>query len=230
MRTKDSWLEGLMRVVLHGISGDLPGALGVSVSAPRPRSPHPRPVVFAGRGVGRALEETQQRANTGPSAEAALGGAPVSTADLWGDRRWPGLSLDRAAAGAPNRADALRAVRGAAALPGLRDNGSRLVLAVYLPEPPTAAAQAVLRRHERLVAAGVAALVATAGPRTGTDRALDLLHGRDVVEQAKGVLVARHGTDSATAWEMLRELGVATDAPVESAADRLVREAEQERE
>ncbi|WP_352231600.1 ANTAR domain-containing protein [Actinokineospora sp. NBRC 105648] len=58
----------------------------------------------------------------------------------------------------------------------------------------------VLRGHERLAAPGVAALATTSGQPHRLNRTLDVLHGRDLVEQAKGLLMARHGTDSSTAW------------------------------
>ncbi|CCH31694.1 ANTAR domain-containing protein [Actinosynnema sp. NPDC047251] len=217
-------LDDVLGAVVRGLRGAVPGLVGADVAVLYPSRPHHRPVVLAEHGVGGALEDVQSRVRGGPTRDAAAGGKPVVSADLWRDERWPGLDLDRACRMFPRRRAALREVRGATALPGLRDNGGLVVLTAYGNRPADDATLDVLSRYERLVASAIATVSASAGTEERTGRVLAVLHHRALVDQAKGIVMARCRTDADTAWALLHEVSARAGAEPSAVAVELVDE------
>jgi hypothetical protein len=212
-------LEDLMSNVLAWMARDLPWLLGADITAYR----HDHPIVFATHGVGSALQEVQAQCRIGPTREAAATDGPVTSHDLWHDRRWARLDLDEACARYPQHARVLQKVNGTAALPGLPDDSGIIVLTAYLGEAATDNALDVMTRYERLVSADIAALSAFAGPDQRTNRVLSALHRRDVVEQAKGVVMATCRTDQTMAWMLLQDACRRSKTTLRALAGELVR-------
>lgn len=142
------------------------------------------------------IEERQIVVGEGPCRDAYTNAAWATAADLAHESRWPGYAAIAVEHGC-------RAVAG---IPMTAVESSVGALNLYACEP----------RHwttEELEIAQVLADMATGyilNARTLTESeqlAEQLQHALDtriVVEQAKGVLVERHGTDPATAFERLR--------------------------
>jgi GAF domain-containing protein len=159
-----------------------------------------------GRTTSAATEPVVARADAlqyeydqGPCLAAAAGRQVVRVDDLGTDRRWPRWSADAAALG-------LRASLSAPMVAGDRSVGA---IKVYARE-----AAAFDGRAEQLLplfSAQAAIVVANVQSRDRAERFSDDLRqavrGRDVVNVAKGVLMARHGVDEEAAFGML--LGLA---------------------
>ncbi|MBP2324591.1 hypothetical protein JOF56_004976 [Kibdelosporangium banguiense] len=213
-------VDDLMSNVLAGMAQDMPWLLGADITAYR----DDRPIVFATCGAGSALQDVQVLCQTGPTREAAITDGPVTSDNLWNDRRWPRLNLAQACTEHPQHARVLRKVCGTAALPGLQDDSGLIVITVYLAEASTDGALDVMTRYERLVTADVAALSAFSGPDQRTNRVLAALQRRDVVEQAKGVVMATCGIDQTMAWMLLQDACRRSNTNVRTLAAELTRQ------
>lgn len=217
-------LEELMSDVLAAMAQELPWLLGADIIAFR----QDRPVVYATYGVGIALQNIQEQLQTGPTREAAATDGPVMSDNIWRDRRWPALDLPRTSALYPQHARVLPKVNGVAALPGLQDDRGLVVMTTYLGEPPTDNVLDTMARYERLVTADVAALSSFAGTDQRTGRVLAALHRRDVIEQAKGVVMATCRTDHTMAWLLLQDACRRTNTTLDALAAELVRQVRSE--
>jgi hypothetical protein len=213
-------LEDLMSDILAGMAQDLPWLLGADITAYRQDAP----IVFASYGVGSALQEVQLRCASGPTRDAAITDGPVTSDNLWNDRRWRRLDIDQACVLHPQYARVLQKVCGAAALPGLQDDSGLVVLTVYLGEARTTDALEVMTRYERLVSADIAVLSAVAGPDQRTGRVLAALQRRDTVQQAKGVVMATCRTGPTMAWMLLQDACRRADTNLQALAAELVRQ------
>jgi ANTAR domain-containing protein len=213
-------LQDLMANILAGMAQDLPWMLGADITAYRDDAP----IVFAAYGVGSALQDTQLYCGTGPTRDAAHTDGPVTSDNLWNDRRWQTLDVDRACGRHPEHARVLQRVCGAAALPGLQDDSGLVVLSVYLGAADTEDALNVMSRYERLITADVAALSAATGPDQRTGRVLAALQQRDVIEQAKGVVMATCRTDPMMAWMLLQDACRRAGTNLQALAAELVME------
>jgi hypothetical protein len=212
-------LEDLMSGILAGMAQDLPWLLGADITAYRQDAP----IVFASYGVGSALQEVQLQCAT-PTRDAAITDGPVTSDNLWNDRRWRRLDIDQACVLHPQHASVLQKVCGAAALPGLQDDSGLVVLTAYLGEARTVDALEVMTRYERLVSADIAVLSAVAGPDQRTGRVLAALQRRDTVQQAKGVVMATCRTDPTMAWMLLQDACRRADTNLQALAAELVRQ------
>jgi hypothetical protein len=217
-------LDDLMADVLAGMAQDLPWLLGADIIAYRQE----HPIVFATYGVGTALQDIQDRFRTGPTREAATTDGPVLSNDLWHDRRWPGLDLPQACALHPEQARLLPKVSGVVAVPGLQDDSGPVVMTAYLGEASTDSALDTIARYERLVTADVATLSAYSGPDQRTSRVLSALHHRDMVEQAKGVVMATCRTDHTMAWMLLQDACRRSNTTLHALAAELLRQVQSE--
>jgi GAF domain-containing protein len=173
----------------------------------------PRGMVAAGD-LAKALEEAASQLWSGPSLEVLATGEAVRTFDLPGDGRWPAL----------------------ARLPALAGVSSLLCLPVEGPAGPTGTLT-VIRRPARpwraqeteslLIYAGVVATLlsaATEAERTAQviDQLEHALHHRVVIEQAKGILMAREQLDPAGAFDRLRKAARARRRRVSEVAAEVV--------
>ncbi|GAB3889723.1 hypothetical protein GCM10029964_059970 [Kibdelosporangium lantanae] len=109
-------LEDLMDDILAALARDVPWLLGADITAYR----RDTPVVFASYGVGQAVQDVQRSRRTGPTSEAAVTNGPVTSDDLWNDRRWQELDLAEACVLHPEHARVLRKVRARPPFPGCR--------------------------------------------------------------------------------------------------------------
>lgn len=222
MEPKQPWLENLLETVLGGIAHERSELLGADITALRPQRPHHQPLVFATYGIGGTLGEIQLRNFMGPTRDAAVTEGPVTCEDLWNDDRWPKLDLDRACTLFPEHTHALKNVFGAVAFPGLRDNGSLVIISAYLSSPLTTKVVDLLSRYERLVGSAIATRAAVSGPEQRAQRVVAVLRTRDVVEQAKGIVMAMCRTDDATAWMLLHEVSRQSNIMLSTLAAELV--------
>jgi hypothetical protein len=218
MNAADRWrpLTELLQALLERIGGELPGCLGTALTVSHGGRP---PRVLASAGIAGHLVPVQL-AHGGPVAVADATGEPVTTDDLFGDRRWPGLTRDAVTAARPEAAELAAAVRGAVALPGFWDDSGVFVLSVTLDRPPGAETPAVLQRYAKLTEMTlVVAETATAGD---PDQTLDLLASRAAIEQAKGAIMAVRRCPSEEAWQTLRRASQEFNVKVRELAVALV--------
>ncbi|GAA4857022.1 hypothetical protein GCM10023201_59460 [Actinomycetospora corticicola] len=160
-----------------------------------------------------ALAEHVRRSRGGP-ATAALAEGVVHVPDLRHDRRWPGLAADAERVGAVS----LLAVRlTVAGQDRGRDRGPHVAAVFHAPRPHAFGVTAVTAG--RLFARQAAILLLGSRRAAGLLRALD---SRDVIGQAKGVLVARDGISPDEAFARLTEASQSTNVKLRDVAAWLV--------
>jgi hypothetical protein len=209
-------LATLLAHILDQVAAELPGAMGISITVQHQDG---QLEILATTGVDALLTSAQVDQLGGPVLDAAEHDEPVLTVDLWADPRWPGLTVDEMTQRAPAAAEALPAVRGAAALSTAWDRGT-LVLSCTLDHAADLATLAVLDRYEPLVSAAL--LVAIAGTEEGTRRMLTLTQSRAAIEQAKGAVMGLRRCDAADAWAALRRASQEFNVKVRELAVALV--------
>lgn len=224
MTVNEVRLEDLMSDVLAGMAQELPWLLGADIIAFR----RDHPIVYATYGVGTALQNIQEQLQAGPTRVAATTDGPVMSDNLWNDKRWPALDMRRTSALYPQHARLLPRVNGVAALPGLQDDSGLVVMTTYLGEAPNDSVLDTMARYERLVTADVAVLSSFSGTDQRTARVLTALHRRDVIEQAKGVVMATCRTDHTMAWLLLQDACRRTNTSLNALAAELVRHVQSE--
>jgi hypothetical protein len=164
------------------------------------------------------LAEHARRARSGPGP-AALEDAIVQVPDVRLDRRWPALAADAEDLGIGS----LLAVRLTAdGQDRGRDRGPHLAALFHAPRPHTFGLTAVTAA--RLYARQAAILLLGARRATGLTRAIE---GRDVIGQAKGILVARDGISPEAAFTRLTEASQSTNVKLRDVAAWLVEETQQ---
>ncbi|WP_369258655.1 GAF and ANTAR domain-containing protein [Geodermatophilus amargosae] len=170
------------RAVAGDLAAVLPPACSVAVTL---LGPGRVPLVPAGGGPAAALDTLQVRHDTGPLSDA-LAGTPSGSADLGRDPRWPALAEPAGAA----------RVRRATWLP--LDTGREVVgaLSVYVTGPGAGPDRAALAP-----VAGHAALALHTLQRT--QHLAVALASRDVIGQAKGVLMERYRITADAAFGIL---------------------------
>nr|WP_090277534.1 ANTAR domain-containing protein [Mycolicibacterium komanii]CRL72122.1 response regulator with putative antiterminator output domain protein [Mycolicibacterium komanii] len=192
-------LVTLLHRVLERLRADLPNALGVAVTVHDKRF-NEAPSALAALGIEDEMVAAQLSGLGGPVADALTHQVPVLSLDLWTDERWPDLTFDAASEFASG-AD-LKAVHGAAAVPGFWRDDAAIVLSCTLSEPASAVTVTALIAYEQLISA---ALVTTAAQNEAAfEDLLSALQSRGAIEQAKGALMGLVGCDAEQAWSMLR--------------------------
>jgi ANTAR domain len=210
-------------------TSDLRGALGrvaalavrgirraqaASVLVGRPSAPE---LLVATDQRAQAGHGAQHWAEQGPVWDAYAAGTPTGTSRLEADDRWPRLAIAH-----PPPGGAL-----AVPLPAAEAAGCPVgVLVLYgsaeLATEPVAAsraamfadgAAAVLREHQEVVEL-----------RTLERQLRDALESRAVIEQAKGILMARVGCDADEAFAMLSRASQARNVKLRLVAAQLVSE------
>ncbi|MGY1727271.1 GAF and ANTAR domain-containing protein [Geodermatophilus sp. SYSU D01062] len=171
------------RAVAGDLAAVLPEGCSVAVTLLGPGRSPAAPVGSGGPAAG--LDAAQLRLSEGPLC-AALAGTPAGSADLGRDLRWPALA-DRAATAGVQRATCLPL-----------DTGSEVVgaLSVYVAGPGPGPDRATLTP-----VAGHAALALHTVRRTA--HLTVALDSRDVIGQAKGVLMERYRITPDAAFGML---------------------------
>ena len=157
----------------------------LAAGADRPGRRLPQAQAFDGR---------QLQAQEGPSVDAYRTRAAVSTPDVTTDPRWPVLA--RLAGGSP--------IRGVLAVP-LGAAGPTGVLTLYSPEPHGSGP--ACRRAAELMAAAVTGVLHNVAEceslQALTANLRYALSSRAVIDQARGILMARLGTDAEGAFAQL---------------------------
>ncbi len=167
--------------------------------------------------VAQGLDGAQVIAGEGPSLESWHRGAVVHTADLRRDGRWPRLVLRLGSS----------AVCGAMSVPiGAPDGeavGTLNVYSVFADLVDEAALESV-----ELLAVSIGDVLHRARERHGLEAAArqleNALRSRATIDQAKGILMARHGCTADEAFRMLAEASSSANVKLRELAQRLVDE------
>ncbi|KUI44656.1 antitermination regulator [Mycobacterium sp. GA-1199] len=191
----------LLHRILQRLQADLTNTLGVAVTVQDKRF-NEDVSALATLGVEGEMIAVQLSGLGGPVADALTHQVPVLSLDLWTDDRWPELTFDAASEQANGITAELKAVHGAAAVPGFWREDAAIVLSCTLTEPASAITVTTLIAYEQLVSA---ALVTTAAQNEAAfEDLLAALQSRGAIEQAKGALMGLVGCDAEQAWSMLR--------------------------
>jgi GAF domain-containing protein len=164
------------------------------------------------------LEELQAEHGEGPCVDAFDDKQPVSTGDLRHEDRWPAFSADAAR----------RRLLAVLASPIPYSDQAVGVVAVFAvePHPWTEAEQEAIVAFTELVALLVLnAMEARERGRLAGELQV-ALDSRVVIEQAKGVLVGRHGLTTRQAFERLRRQARDQRRPLTEVARAVVSAAE----
>lgn len=181
----------LLDRILERIRHDLPDAIGLTISVHDKQTGH---TVLACWGIGCAFVEAQVDAAGGPVLDAFEHQVPVLSPTLWEDDRWP--SLTRQSGGVwPEAA-------GAAAVPGVWQADTTVVVSAVLSEPATAATVITLIGYEQLITAAM--LTSEAQDSNRITDMMAVLQSRGAIEQAKGAIMGLLRCDADTAWTTLR--------------------------
>ena len=189
---------------------EVPGAQYAGVTVTRdhrhidtPAATHPYPIL---------LDKIQQRHREGPCLESAWEEKTIHAPDLQTDKRWPRYRRD-ALAETPIRSimafqlfiadHTMGALNVYAEHPLVFDEQSKAIGLIFAAH--TSVAWNVARRDEQFRRA---------------------LASRDLIGQAKGMIMARYGVDAVQAFEMLRKLSQDSNTPVTKIAEDLVLQAD----
>ncbi|MCG5431033.1 GAF and ANTAR domain-containing protein [Mycobacterium sp. MYCO198283] len=199
-------VEDVIREVTAATANALPGTDGAAVSVIRRRASIETLAATDDR--CRLLDEIQSSRGEGPSVSAAANDAPVRTGDLLTDSRWPrcGRSVAKRAG-----------IRSVLAVPvAVQRHTALLLTACAAPSDAfddTAAAVVQLLATQTAVAYTIA---------QRDEQFRNALASRDVIGQAKGLLMERFGVDDARAFQLLKRLSQESNAPVAEIARKLV--------
>jgi GAF domain-containing protein len=163
--------------------------------------------VFATSPTVVELDKLQARVGTGPCITAARKQIVVRMHHIAADTRWPQFRL---AAGNSGIASML-------CVPLYVDDQLHGTLSLYGDRPD--AFREGAEPVARLLATLSAIALADALHRERMDRAL---HNRDLIGQAKGILMHRHGVRADEAFAMLREQSQRTNSKLLAVAERVV--------
>ena len=152
------------------------------------------------------LDRAQQAAGQGPCLDAITAHTTIRCEDLRNDLRWPRFAPSAISAG----------VHGVLSCPlDVRGTGATLSLFGFKPEPfavQSAAICAVLANH--------AAIALINEQRERQLKAA--LATRDIIGQAKGMIMERFSVDASHAFAMLKSISQESNTPVRDLATRLV--------
>jgi GAF domain-containing protein len=163
--------------------------------------------VFASDAVPRQLDALQMQMGTGPCLTAARKQIVVRMHDIAADTRWPEF---RSAAA---RCD----VGSMLCVPLFIDDQLLGTLSLYGGRPDAFRDDA--EPIARLLATLSAVALADSFQRARIERAL---RNRDLIGQAKGILMSRHGLRADAAFEMLRTHSQRTNSKLVAVAERVV--------
>lgn len=191
----------------------VPGSAWVSVTVGGPEGP--RTAAATARAAAQ-LDREQYATAEGPCLTALRDARPCRSDDLVGDRRWPAL-------GARISTLPVRSVLSVPVLDWARPDAAYCSINVY---GATLRAFGETELQVTTLLAGhvtaVAGLAAAVGRARAEAHHLNLaLDARDVIGQAKGILMAREGLTAAQAFELLRSASQRTNRKLRDIADEL---------
>jgi len=177
---------------MESLCSALPGCRGVGLGI-SPAGGDGRPA--AAVGIAGPLDVAQWQAGDGPLVEAASGDAAVVCTDLATDPRWPGFPRPEGSSGL-----------GVIAVPSAWDERGPALLTAYVdtahgdvgPE-----ALAVLDRHEPMLATGLGVVEYCADELVKADEMMAMMRRRQLIEQAKGMVMGHAGVDAEQAFAVL---------------------------
>jgi len=198
--------EELLRELVEGATGAVPGAQYAAITVTKRRLPsetaaatHRYPVV---------LDEIQSRCQQGPCLSAATQQHSIRIDDLGADDRWPRYR-DEALQRTP--------IRSILSFGVFRDGQTSAALNFYAEPTRAFDARSV---DLGLIFATHTALVWTIVRRDQQFRRA--LFSRDVIGQAKGMVMERFGIDEAAAFVLLKRASQDSNTPVARLAQRVV--------
>jgi anti-anti-sigma regulatory factor/GAF domain-containing protein len=226
-------LAALTRVLLDATSAGQ--ALQQVVAATTAVVPHARLVSITLRdpggrfftpveapGIAIDLDEVQYRTGSGPCLDAASPDGPAYSLDqdLAATSAWPQFAAVATAYG-------LGAVLSTALLPAAHPGGLTGALNIYAPRHGITATDRhralLLATHASLALAHARSAEAAELERTHLSRAIE---SRDVIGQAKGILMVRQGIDAEAAFALLRRTSQDLNVKLADIAAALVRDRE----
>jgi GAF domain-containing protein len=188
---------------------EVPGALYAGVTVTRdqkhvdtPAATHPYPLL---------LDKIQQRHREGPCLESAWDEETIHVPDLENDQRWPSYRRD-ALAETP-----IRSIMAFQLFIADRTMGA---LNVYAEQPRA------FDEESKTIGLIFAAHTSVAwNTARRDDQFRRALASRDIIGQAKGMIMARYGVNAVQAFDMLRKLSQDSNTPVTQIAAELVHKA-----
>ena len=211
---RDLSMEGLLQTVADLTKTVMPGLTEASVSLLV--KDIPSTVASTGR-LATDLDETQYDRDYGPCLHAARTGELTEIVDTRTDNRWPEYMPRAAEHGNLSSLSVPLAID--------EDEQVSGALNIYAREPHA------FDEDSRAAATGFAPYAAVAAGnlhayRSARDMADSLriaLEARGVIDQAKGILMARHKLTADQAFQVLARMSVKTNRKLRAVADDLVR-------
>ncbi|MPQ99567.1 ANTAR domain-containing protein [Modestobacter sp. I12A-02628] len=199
-------VECTRRAVLDHVLQAVPGAQHSSLTTTAAR--RSQGDTMSSSAAAADLAALQRRSGEGPVLDCIRAEAEVYTRDLHADQRWP-LLARRAARGAAHSLLTFR----------LEHEGQRLgALSMHSDRSDAFGTDA------RELAGQLAARAATGLGNAQLRRALHrAVASRDVIGQAKGILMARHGLTADQAFDVLAQVSQQRNTPVVDLAEALAR-------
>jgi hypothetical protein len=153
------------------------------------------------------LDAVQLRLQQGPCLEAAVGGAMIRCTDMRKELRWPAFAAAAVAAG----------VRGSLSYQLVPHHTATGALNLLGREPRSADLASEAMGALLATMATVALMTAASNEQFET-----ALASRDIIGQAKGILMNHYKVDADRAFEMLRELSQRGNTPLRIIAQRTI--------
>ena len=200
--SEDAVLEQLVRAAVTLVPGADEGSITLVLGRRRVESRAPS------GDLARTLDQLQERTGEGPCMSAAYEEQTVSVPDLRTEQRWPEFSAKAAGAGAGSMLSFQLFVQG--------DNLGALNLVGRTPHAFTEESDYV----GRLVASHAAVAFADAQK---LHQFKDAIATRDMIGQAKGILMERYGITAGQAFIMLVQVSTQTNVKLLAVADELAR-------
>ncbi|SDD37238.1 PAS domain S-box-containing protein [Geodermatophilus telluris] len=201
----------LLQRIATVIRGAVPGATALSINVGPPVEPQ---LLASDDTVAQVFDGRQLAAGQGPCQDAYEQRAVVVTADVTTDVRWPRL----------RRLLTDDSVRSVLAVPAQLPDDRWVVLNVYSDRPAVFTGDSV--RLGEMVAAAVAAILREVAERAALGQlAANLeraLMSRAVIDQAKGVIIARTGVSAEDAFARLSRLSQALNVKLRDLAPMVV--------
>ncbi|TKV29380.1 GAF and ANTAR domain-containing protein [Arthrobacter sp. NamB2] len=198
--SEDAVLEQLVRAALQLVPGAEEASITLVTGRRRVESR------FPSSDLARALDELQERTGEGPCVSAVYDEQTVRVPDLRNEARWPEFSTRAADAGAGSMLSFQLFVHG--------DNLGALNLASRTPHG--------FSEESGYVGLLVAAHAAVAfSDAQKLHQFKDAIATRDLIGQAKGILMERYGITSGQAFIMLVQVSSQTNAKLLAVAEQL---------
>jgi GAF domain-containing protein len=207
-------MEGLLQMVADLAKTVMPGSPEASVTLVV--KDHPTTVASTGR-LATDLDESQYERGHGPCLHAARTGELIEIADTRTDSRWPDYLPRAAEHGALSSLSVPLAIDEEEQVTG--------ALNIYAREPHAfdADSRSAAIRFAPYAAVAAGNLHAYRSARDMADNLRLALETRGVIDQAKGILMARHKLTADQAFQVLARMSMKTNRKLRAVADDLVR-------